>query len=108
LNPCLKLPTLFLCEPGAKFLEARDLEDDGGLIICYHMYVMAQFSQHWTAQVRQVGHSLLDFAVKKVKGTDPCVLNWVEIDKMHIFEMSGMFLELRLIGRFNLPANLIF
>jgi len=87
------------------------LEDDRGLIICYHIYVMAQLSQHWTAQVRQVGHTLLDFAVKKVNVTDPCVLTRVEVDEMHfgfIFETSGMFLGLRLIARFNLPANLIF
>ena len=31
----------------------------------------------------QVGNTLLDFGVKKVKVADPRVLNWVEVDKMH-------------------------
>jgi len=31
----------------------------------------------------QVGNTLLDFGVKKVEVTDPRVLNWVEVDKMH-------------------------
>jgi len=83
LNPCLQFPTLFLCESGRKFFMAMDLEAEGGLTICYHTYSRPQFSEHWRTQVRQVSHTLLDFALTKLRVTDERVLRWMEVDKMH-------------------------
>ena len=82
-NPCLQFPQWFLCESGPKFFEARDLEAEGGLTICYHTYTTAQHTEHWRTQVRQVGHTLLDFALKTLRVTDERVLKWLEVDRMH-------------------------
>ena len=82
-NPCLQFPEWFLCESGPKFFEARDLEAEGGLTICYHTYTTAQHTEHWRTQVRQVGHTLLDFALKTLRVTDERVLKWMEVDRMH-------------------------